>query len=290
MRRLDQYLLTHHPLLWNMRVHHIWPAIIVAHLLFFVAGFAPVTVPESLTRYGLYSSEGAVSMAVLSAILLAVSWMVFYFRHNALKKAYPLAKGRLVAEAGLIFLTCLGFTTFNASYQGGRYSHIRMLTSGTDVPREGNISNLAHHFLPFNQADFSQYRDCTYRRDTLDTMATRVDTFSYLHYCGSEVSDYGSRSSVLSPEGNDSIAKSWLRHGRRDSVEWVIAEYLKLTKKYGGRYRFDAHEQATEVFATPDFLVPYEVRQYDPLHRERSSYKISEETTPVETDEDSTLR
>lgn len=291
MKSFNNYLLTHYPLLWNMRIHLVWPVILLLHLLFFIAGYMQIMYPESLNYYSLHAGEGTISLAVLSALLTGVLWLMFYFRNNAFKRFYPLPKGRLAAEAGLIFLTCLGLTTITASYQGGAYTHVRMLTASTNLRSEANITNLAQHFLPFDRTYFSSRSDCSYRdagvrrysdqsqtdavvaEAAIDTLAMtepattfiNADTFSYLHYCNSDVNVY-SEAGIRSEQANDSIAKRWLINGRQDSVRMILADYLRLCKKYGAAYRFHPEEHVANVFGHVGFPVRYELmtNNYEP--------------------------
>ncbi len=213
-------------------------------------------------------------MGVLSAMIVGVLWLVLYFRNNAFKSFYPLKRGRLVAEAALTFVTCLGLTTLIPAYQGGAYTHMRALTRGTDLVREANVVNLAHHFIPFSRAAFASSNDCNYRKsyieddehrmhveDSLEQERQRnpaVDTFSYLHYCNNDVNVYD-LPGIRSERGNDSVAKRWLLGGAQDSVRIILKEYLAIAKKYSARYRFDADAQVREIFAEPGFPVRREV-------------------------------
>lgn len=274
MKRLDNYLLTHFPLLWNLRLLYIWPAILLLHLLFWIAGYSSVSIPETLTYYSLEPGGGVISMATLCALLMLVLWLVFYFRNNGFKSFYPLAKGRLAAEFALLFITAIGLTTFTASYSGGVYTHVRAATHEVSLTDEANTSNLAHHFLPFSRQAFSTNEDCAYHpsrslpdslrkggddySDRRGVSIDATDTFSFLHYCKDEYT-YRKFKGLRTPAANDAIAKRWLYGGRKDSVAHVLSQYLKLCKKYGAAYRFDAVQGAAEVFATPGFLVRGEI-------------------------------
>lgn len=272
MKRLHNYLLTHHPLLWNMRVHIMLPALLLLNLLFFVAGWSSISLPESLRWSALRAGSGVVSLAILCAILAGVLWLIFYLRNNAFKSFYPLKRGHLVAEAGLILLTCLLLTTPGFFYTAGTYSRMRQLTATTDLAHEMNTANLAAHFLPFSRASFSSSNDCANRTDDDEdrtypmsstavdtaTMGSAVDTFSYLHFCYNEVFDKDV-AGLRSARGNDSIAKRWLLAGRQDSVRRLLQEYLALCSKYGGGHRFDADRHVKEIFSRPGFPVRYEI-------------------------------
>ena len=280
MKKLNNYLLTNYPLAWNLRLHWLWPVILLLHLLFWLAGYGSVSFPESASYYSLEPGGATFSMTVLCGLLLLALWLIFYFRNNAFKSFYPLAKGRLVAEFGLILLTTFGLTTFVASYAGGTYFHIRQETREVDLVTEANTVNLAHHFLPFSRERFSVKADCNYdhssrqeavatpiRSSDGDTVAGNgitTDTFSYLHYCANMDGYYyiryrynssGYSLSLASAGANDTVAKRWLYGGRRDSVAQMLTRFLAICKKYGAGYQYDVGKGVAEIFATPGFLV-----------------------------------
>src|SRR5690606_27071488 len=172
MQRLDNYLLTHYPLLWNLRIHWVWPVIIVLHLVFFSAGYVSVSLQDGLTWQTLRISGATASMAFLCGVLIGVLWLVFYFRNNAFKQFYPLPKGRLMGEFALIALTVFGMSSFAASYAGGAYGHVRALTQDTDIVREANVINLARHFIAFDKDDFRSSGDCRYQNRNEDVHTT----------------------------------------------------------------------------------------------------------------------
>lgn len=295
MQRLHNYLLTNHPLIWNLRLHLVWPAIVLLHLAFFLAGYFSVSFPQSVGWYALRAGSATVSMAFLMPMLLGVLWLVFYLRNNAFKSFYPLKRGRLAAEAGLIFLTCFGFTTFIPSFEEGSYSHMRSLTKDIDLVRETNVTNLAHHFIPFLRSSFASSNDCNYRRpdiedaelrsqveDSLRASLPEVDTFSYLHYCDSDVPLYNMPGARTVSE-NDTIAKRWLLAGRQDSVRMILQEYLALCRKYRADYNFNVDRHVRNMFAEPGFPLRYEVGRYN--YSTDVNYAEDVETVPVQPQE-----
>ncbi len=271
MKRLNRYLLTHYPLVWNMRLHWIIPVLLVLHLLFFLAGLAE---PQRLSQFDYRTTTfqgAATSLAVLVGLLAVIGWLVFYLRNNAFKSFYPVRNDRLFMEF-LAGLAVIGLaSTISISHQLGRYQRLRALTRDIDLVHEANTTALAFHFLPFEGARFENYNSCDSQRvqDSLYTTPTnggpppeRVEMYgpdstverSYLHYCSEPSTQYYIPES-LDRYGVDSIAKRWLFAGDRDSVRATLAVYIALVKKYGGSARFDVDRHAAAIFSTPRFLV-----------------------------------
>ena len=264
--KLDQWLLTRYPLLWNMRLHILLPLIIVVHVLFYISGyFNPVSL-HTLNRYNVFSEDGSVqAMAALLAVLIMVLWLVFYLRNNAFKNFYPLKKGRLFAEYLLLVLIVLGLSTFSVSWNKGLRDHVRALTHDTDLKKEAETTNLAMHFIPFSQDDFDIESCCdsvlkhsdTPRRERANVAAdTMPHKHSFLYYCDKEIS-YLNTEKLKDEFEIDETAKRWLLNNKQDSVKWIMDEYLKLCDKYGAQYDFNTAEEAKACFTTPDFRVEH---------------------------------
>jgi hypothetical protein len=198
--------------------------------------------------------------------------MVLYLRNNALKSHYPLRKGRLFAEFIILFLGCLGLCTFIPNMLTALRQKEKQVGAPVNLRKEVTIYNLAHHFIPFEYDNFSSDQNC----DSLKARAARktagparkipeADTiqpeYSYLHYCEDGIS---LRSDTALPDAFQQglIVKRWLLNRQKDSVSWVIREYLKLCNKYGISYRFDPEQQAAAVFQTSRFLVIKEINSY----------------------------
>lgn len=257
-RKLDQWLLTHHPLLWNMRAHIFFPAILLVHLLFYAAGYIHISSLHTLSEYS-YGLESMVyTMASLLAVLTIVLWLVFYLRHNALKSFYPLRSGTLFAGLLLQILLLLGSISFALSWKRGIHDHILHRAEHTKLVQEADTVNLAMHFLPFNKADFDIINSCDSQiinhrgyiyADEQDDSIMRPH--SYLYYCHNDLNFRGLKNDYEI----SAIAQRWLRGQRRDSVQHVISAYLRLCDKYGAKYHFDARQHTAAVFAIPDFRV-----------------------------------
>jgi hypothetical protein len=268
MKRLNNYLLTHHPLLWNLRVHYIWPVILLLHLFFFIGGYSSVRFPEISGYERLYPREDTMILAILMGVLAMVGWLVLYFRNNAFKSFLPLKPGRLVAEMALIFATAFGLASIAVSSAHGKAQHIRQLSRNTDLDKEQETIALALQFLPFNLETFSRFNNAdeqlavdTVQLTTLNNTVLPVDTFSYLNFNG-QTYYRGDRAPVLAVDIHKRAA-GWLKAGRRDSVLRVLQNYLKLVKKYGGKYRFDPAAHVQAIFSRADFAVRYTIAGYD---------------------------
>jgi len=267
MKRLHNYLLTHHPLVWNMRLHWILPALLLLNLVFFLAGCVP--------RYRLADFDynitdvppGLIMLGALSSVLLGIAWLRAYLRNNALKSFYPIGRGWLATEWLLTLLIIGGLSTPLLAYGAGRYARLRSVSAGVDVRTEANTLAIAGHFLPFNEGDFMPYRDC----DFTDSLPAGIDypeldsfysgQASYLHYCQPPTLWMGEAAStgLLDAREVDSVAKSWLLGGKRDSVKALLDATLAIVRQYGGKARLNTADHTARIFSAEQFALEYEV-------------------------------
>lgn len=275
MKRLDRYMLTHFPLVWNMQLHWVLPALLALHALFFLVGLAE---PQSIMRLN-YSvthfQPVAASLAVLLGLLVVIGWLVFYLRNNAFKSFYPVRNGHLLAQFFWSLLVIFLASTISITHQAGRYQRLNAITRNVDVVKEATTTGLAHHFLPFEGSQFENYNSCDSIR-VRDSLAglpfnayneagpppdrpylngpdTTVER-SYLHYCADPPLSYAIPTSP-NRFAIDSMAKRLLYGGQRQAVRATLAAYVAMVHKYGGDARLNVDAQVAEIFATPRFLV-----------------------------------
>ncbi len=255
MKRISHYLLTHHPLAWNLRLHWVLPGLLLLNGLFYLAGLLEPASLKRLSYAQAHMQPEATSVAVLVGILAIIFWLVYYLRNNAFKNLYPLRRGQLFLEF-LSILSIVGLASLLPfSYQQGRYDRWQAVTADIDVVRESNIAALAAHFLPFEAEDFDRRFSCDSMRarEAADSawMAThpgsdgaydrpgyydgRNGTYldsaldrSYLHYCQEPpliIRDY-SRYNSGGPQPTVRTAGAF----SRDEVNAVATRYMR-----GGR-------------------------------------------------------
>jgi hypothetical protein len=184
-KKLNQYLLTKYPLLWNTRVLQVLAANAIIHILFFLGGYASLTAGSSMHRYSYeFYSPGLVFFSVLCSFVVLVMWLVFYLRNNAFKSFYTISKWHLVKEMlivmGIIFTSIIYFE----SYDAGTRAKGRSITSSSQLLKEANTINLAMAFIPYSKSDYFILRTCEkdgngkmtsfYDYENLDTINTMM--------------------------------------------------------------------------------------------------------------------
>jgi hypothetical protein len=130
-KKIQQYLLEHHPLLWNMRLHQILAISLCLHFIHFVIGYLSfsdiLSMGYSDAAQMFFSGSFALFSIVGSGIVL-VLWLVKVFRNNALKRFYPISKAKVFVQCLILFLVCSLNMTYYYSYTYGFVVHGQLKT------------------------------------------------------------------------------------------------------------------------------------------------------------------
>lgn len=130
-KKIQQYLLEHHPLLWNMRLHQIVAISLCLHLIHFIIGYLSFTDILSMgysdATQMFFSGPFALFSIVGSGIVL-VLWLVKVFRNNALKRYYPISKEKVFVQFLILFLACSLNMSYYYSYTYGFVLHGKIKT------------------------------------------------------------------------------------------------------------------------------------------------------------------
>ena len=288
-QRINQYLLTHYPLLWNTRVVWVLSANLVIHLLFLISGLTSVSA-KTFAFYNVVEEVGGFSLysfSVLCSLLVLILWLVYYLRNNAFKSFYRISKWHLAKEFVIILLIMLTTVTYFESYNWGVRLKVRSITSLDEFREEVNTANLAQGFIPTNRGDYfilnncseKKKKDYSYRDPDIDTLKRNVnivtigpdsvaqveldsiemiireglrrpDAFSYMHFCERRISGF-EYGGLLADEEISANQVGLISAGNRDSIHRLIQDFLKICKKYAIPVRINAGSLVSQVFARP---------------------------------------
>lgn len=290
MERLNRYLLTHYPLLWNTRVLWVLLANVIIHLLFFLGGLGAVN-RTNLINYNSPERVGGESLytiSVLFSLVVLIVWCIFYLRNNAFKSFYRVGKGYLPKEFGLILLIIFTSICYPQSFEFGVRLGVRNITSREQMMKEVNDVNKAMVYVPLEKVSYFVLNTCeakkTRRKDqpeyiqpydpqtdppNVDSEIIRAmqqpDAYSYLHYCSTFLPQ---RHYQLEDELTISYRnRQWLVQQRHDSIEQSLRRLFTILNKYGIDYNLDEKQLVNAVFQTGDYrlsrLFPTEEHSYD---------------------------
>lgn len=279
MKKIDKYLLTHFPILWNTKAHWMLPLLLILHLGYYLIGYFQ-KIDFVNIRYSLGSpDESAVAFTILLSLALLIIWLIYYFRNNALKNIYPVSWISQVMEYAIVLIISFLLCTFLRSYREGCLQHYRSYVKERKVnlADEINTVNIAEAFLPTTFDAYHYSRNCSSDGQTESAQydsayamngksSNSSEAFSYLNYCDLTIQTSlttASQNEIYSREEVHAVVNRWLQENQRDSVKLVINKYLDLIKKYGGTYEFNVDAHVTNIFSTKNFVVTRTIQAYN---------------------------
>jgi hypothetical protein len=282
MFNLQNRLLTRYPLLWNTRIVWVGSALVLIHLLFFLAGFIDFGAASFKANYSLSSiiSAGMVTFSILCSLVLLVCWLVFYLRNNAYKKFYIIDKYHLSKEFFIITLVLVFAINFFESYKWGGWLKARTITSKQQLVKEANTVNLAMAFVPTSKSAYFSLVNCNeddpgrdiqylenhdyfdstaYDYNNMNNVIVRralknKDAFSYKNYCNEFISLKGYDGFIPAKEWKKTKDR-WIDNHETDSIKYILRQWMAVCNKYQVDQKLDIDELASLVFSDPNYNV-----------------------------------
>ncbi len=205
-KKLNQYFLVNHPLLWNLKLHIILPFGILLHIIFFLLAYSNYNSIRDFYDGKDYDFFKEWSFGIYSFFIIAISiiiWLLYYLRNNAFKSFYPVKKSYLVKE--FLLLCVILFITFSnmGSYKLGKNLKFSQLTKNFDVKKDAEKIAQAKCFLVFEQNEFEKQNCCDSLR-VRDSINASIEPQIPNDSCFSEIYNNGEYSQV---EETTSIAR-----------------------------------------------------------------------------------
>ncbi len=280
--KLNAWLITRFPLLWNTRVVFVLPLVLLIHGLFYLAGYSQKVDFSDLKNSRFFNAEEVILFSCLITVVILLIWMVHYLRNNPLKAHYPIKKAYMFGEFMLLFLVFFSSATFFFTYRQGLYDQTKGFTDSADLVEEANTINLAYHFIPLETDNFRPFRSCDSLKARKERGQARLLLYnlavkqgkashteymenepepnldsippSYLYYCRLMIHTLDTGTPASSEENSRRVV-NWLKTGRKDSVLHALNRLKVLLIKYDIGHVFDPLSRTDSVFAYPDFYV-----------------------------------
>jgi hypothetical protein len=163
IQKINNYLVTNYPQIWNTRL--AWSVIVLGtlHLLFFIAGFFKSDIIFTLHEYNLsrlYVPDDNFILSILISILFIIGWLWYYLRNNPIKSFYPVGKLYLTKEFLIILATIIFASTFFMSYANGFWARVVSITSKAELKQEIDNLNIAYGFMPQDGNNYIKENSC----------------------------------------------------------------------------------------------------------------------------------
>lgn len=277
-KKIQDYLLLRHPLLWNVKVVPLVAIMLAIHIVFFIVGYAngAVDFSEANEDHSLDWFEGfAIVIGVLVSILTTVIWLVFYLRNNAFKYYYPKNNASLYHEWLLILLICIMNCTYPLTLMYGKDVRERSYFTEAEAVRRTGIISMASLFA---DGGYQESGDSVVVGKDGRQIEIHRDTFKYgkRYYLLKSLLNKNITKFSINDSEKDSLlerrVKQWLVKDQKDSVLWVMTEFDRIVKEHRAEGNVTPFKWLNLVYDHPDFAryvnvgrVPFFVSDNSPV-------------------------
>ncbi len=258
-KNIQDKLLISNPLLWNLKIVPFAAIALFFHMIFFLLGYSNGEVIFKNDPYDYYDSgfdtAVVIFFSVVISILITIVWLVLYSRNNAFKSFYPKSNFSLFKEFLYILLFCTLTSSFTLTYLSASDFRTRNYFTENEVTKKLEILSLSSVFLDgaFIESNYeSVLVDGQYKNQPRENFKYRDRTYSLSSLMNKRVENDAyymtSSDSVLNAK-----VKNWLYENKKDSVRWVLTEFMKIAKKQNLQSNITAEKWLSLVYDYPKF-------------------------------------
>jgi hypothetical protein len=249
LKKINNYLLVNYPLLWNTKVFIVLGVSILAHIVFFLIGYASFfNIRQIYMEQEMYAffAKFQVMMYITLVIVLAILiWLIFYLRNNAFKNFYPISVNYLRKEFLIVWFILFSLSTTYFSYAYGKHKITLHLTKHLNPLEDIKIINQAKCFLPFEMDPFESNNSC----DSIQWRDSINNLTNYLPKNNDSCYDYSPKYETES-EYDEAVATEMASELPANSYEQKMREvsysYLNFCSN---QYHFYLDSNNTEVYS-----------------------------------------
>ena len=145
-KKVNQYLITHYPLVWNLKLVWILAIGLFLNLTAFINGYLSFYNPSQLLDYNpfniFYQDLFAIYYFFISLIILII-WLYYYFKNNRFKSNLPTSRNYLFKEFLGVFSVLFLFLCIPTVFTAGLKIHIANLISDEKYAEDVDLINTA---------------------------------------------------------------------------------------------------------------------------------------------------
>lgn len=271
--KIQNHLLLHQPLLWNMKIVPVAAISLALHLIFFLTGYinGAVDFTQAYEQYVYDVTPGiAIFFSVIIGLFLFIIWIVYYFRNNAFKAFYPKNKSSLYKEWLLIILVCLLNCTYSLTFMYAQDLRKRNYFPEQEFSHRVDVISMASVFVDGGFLEDEYYQE--YDKQLDSTIQKHRTTFPYFgkEYPLKSLLNKANSNFTYQDHIKDSVnavrVKGWLHNNQRDSVAWLLHQMDDIVKSHQLKSGITPHEWLTRVYNPPlysDYTTIGRVERYE---------------------------
>lgn len=301
IKRIQKYLLSNHPILWNVRLVPMLFVLLAIHLVIFGIGYLSTNTDFNKTYY--YSPGSSLGIlypvSILVCILLLIGWLIFYNRNNGFKNFYPRKVRQIYTEWILIFSITSAITFIPFTLTEGFIMKWKSVATITDAQDAMKTIVMAKVMIPNSQGNYlyeTEYdqpipipQEIKLYADSLDL--NLYDT-EYNYESGLTIKGYTGPSLLFYKDydsyyfynndreylDNPAHTKiknlkcliTWLKEGNTDSIRTIMEQFSSLQKKHNLEIDLTVEEWYKRIYNPPFFpvekatmIVDYSPKDYE---------------------------
>lgn len=313
-KKIQQYLLIHHPLLWNIRIVPILCSTILANLLFAATGYSITTIDFSSYYSETFLNNSFIYFgSAVSAMLFFIFWMITYSKNNAFNTFYPKSTKHLYLEWIFIFIIVFSMISFPYSFYQGINYKIKSYATEKEVEEAVKVLKIVDILIPESKTDyFKEYpngeehvyspKNATYSNDSIYTSPTdrtiqeaeeEKETFPHHpNFIQLSLLNYSGNGRLYIPERygvktlNHANVIDWLKNNEKEKIRKLMDDFFALHSKHGLKTNLTADKWMELIYNPEEYPVgdfnlisrynPYQTpnRYYYPRERKSHDYYL----------------
>lgn len=148
-KKINQYLLTHYPLVWNLKL--VWILLIgfIINCIAFVNGYLHYSNIKQMTNYNVFNvfyQELYSFYYFIVILIILIIWIYFYIKNNRFKSKYPTSRNYLYKEFLGVFVILLFFISVPNTFNFGLNTRIANFLTDEQFAKEVDLFNRVQPF------------------------------------------------------------------------------------------------------------------------------------------------
>lgn len=291
INKIQKYLLTHYPSLWNIRLVPMLLIILGFHVFFFLVGYFTANVDIRTDSYS-FSPSSDIGLwfpfSIFLAFLLLIGWLIVYMRNNSIKAFYPRKTIQLYGEWVVIFLILVSIGLFPMTLNYGNVSNWRSLSSYQDAKKKLELLDQIQVLMPSLDDNFKYDKDRGVspiplaKGEIVDVTSLDLDSYAFEYdgqgrivlrgYIGPSILFYNDNDSyysrIYSDETENPYYKEcksrwlskrqvvkWFENGQQDSIRTLMNDFVDLVQVSGLNRDISVDKWFNLLYTPPYFVV-----------------------------------
>ena len=159
-KKINQYLITHYPLIWNLKLVWILLVGIIFNIIAFTNGFLHYSSPKLTTGYNfktVFFSELYILYYFIITLIILIIWLFYYIKNNRFKSKYPTSRNYLFKEFLGVFTVLIVFVSVPNVFNYGLHTRIANFITDDEFAEDVDLINRAMPFTLQQQNGYSNH-------------------------------------------------------------------------------------------------------------------------------------